>query len=361
VYAALVLLTVGIMWRILKVLNTDSPPLRAAVFASTLLYLPLLQAYVQREFEVVLVAVFALALYAILVRREPLAGAALGYVTWFKFLPIVFLPYLIARRWRAAIFAFVLASLTVLAASHLLFDLRRFGPVVELADTATTSVLSAREMCAGWVRSRETRQLALNNTTSASFRWALCRYSGDLDWWVLELLFWGPLLVASAVVGRGFARATTNDLPDPAREQSRRMLEFSLVLVVCSGMFYGHYYYLSQLIVPLNVLLIRYLSSSVRSWPKLWFWVASYGLLTAFVVPPGLVTRLVGVEMWRLYMQSGVYLFGELILFALLVWEYREVTAHRRVSLERVADRTPLAAAEPRLAFWRVPGDVVRR
>jgi len=152
-YGVLLLVIVGVMWRILNVLDAARPPLRAAVFASTLLYLPLLQAYVQREFEVVLVTVFAVTLYAIVRRREGVAGAALGYVTWFKFLPIVFLTYFIARRWRGAILAFVLTSLTVLAASHVWFDLRRFTPVAELADRTASSMLSARDMCDAWVHS----------------------------------------------------------------------------------------------------------------------------------------------------------------------------------------------------------------
>jgi uncharacterized membrane protein len=76
-----------------------------------------------------------------LTRREGIAGALLGYATWFKFFPLVFLPYLAIRgRWRA-VAGFVVMSVVVLLTAEAFLDLSRFRTVIELATAQTRANL----------------------------------------------------------------------------------------------------------------------------------------------------------------------------------------------------------------------------
>ena len=82
-YAVVLALTFWVMWLIAKRLGAD----RAAfvpLFASTFLFFPLLQAYLQREFEVVLTLMLAAALWLLLNDRKSWAAALFAYAAWFS-------------------------------------------------------------------------------------------------------------------------------------------------------------------------------------------------------------------------------------------------------------------------------------
>jgi hypothetical protein len=300
------------------------PVTRAAVIAGTALYLPLVQAYVQREFETVVVLVLGLALFAIVTRRKWLAGAAIGYVTWFKFFPVVFLFYFIARGWWRAVASFTAVSAAVLGASHLMFDLRRFAPVVDLVSASTRSALSIEDTCSRWLS---------NNQTFASVRYGLCRLAGPTDFVVLDALFWATVAVALAVFAVAFLRATGGVIVDSSDERMRRMLEFSLLVAFSSGVFYAHYYYLAQLVIPINVLVYRYSTSREHLGVKVSLLVLVYLLLTAFVLPPTVTTAVFGFDAWRAYMQSALYLYGQTLLIGLLLFEYCDLVRRARVKV----------------------------
>jgi len=302
------------------------PATLAAVIAGTAFYLPLLQAYVQREFETVVVVVLGIALYAIVTRRKWLAGAAIGYITWFKFFPIVFLFYFVARGWWRAVAGFVTASVAVLAVSHLVFDLRRFAPVVELVSWSAQSTLNLSDMCYAWL---------LNNQTFASVRYGLCRIGGPADFARLDVVFWIAVGLALLLFGHAFIRASRVVLQDSADERMRRMLEFSFLVAFSAGVFYAHYYYLAQLVIPINVLVYWYSTTSNHRVLKLSALVVVYILLTVFVIPTSITNKLLGVDAWKVYTQHALYLYGQALLIALLLWEYR--TLVRRAQLKIAA------------------------
>ena len=51
-------------------------------------------------------------------------------------------------------------------------------------------------------------------------------------------------------------------------------------------------------------------------------WVVAYVLLSGSIAPAWILARLVGLNGWQLYMQGAFYLYGEILLIALLLKEY---------------------------------------
>ena len=49
------------------------------------------------------------------------------------------------------------------------------------------------------------------------------------------------------------------------------------------------------------------------------------GLISAFVIPMGILSRLAGADMWEPYIWGAWFLYGELPLVGLLLNEYRSL------------------------------------
>ena len=120
----------------------------------------------------------------------------------------------------------------------------------------------------------------------------------------------------------GFSRLERAPALPRSSEQWRRVWELSLVVIVSATFFYGHYYYLAVLILPLNAVMARLTGRSTRKRPLLALWGLAYLLLAAFLLPPSYLGRLVGTDVWRLYFTSVAYFPGELILLGLVLHEY---------------------------------------
>lgn len=103
-------------------------------------------------------------------------------------------------------------------------------------------------------------------------------------------------------------------------EAWRRALEFSIVTTVCACFFFAHYYYLIVLVIPFNILLMRYLAN--REWRPLAVWGLAYLCVSAFVVPTGMLSRLTGFDAWAVFINGAWFLYGELLLMGLLLREY---------------------------------------
>src|SRR5439155_18683315 len=84
VYAGVIAWALYLMWRIVSAVDGPIPLGLVVVTITSLLFFPLLQAYGQREFEVVVFFLMVAATYLLVTKREGAAGALLGYVTWFK-------------------------------------------------------------------------------------------------------------------------------------------------------------------------------------------------------------------------------------------------------------------------------------
>lgn len=345
VYLALIVLATWLMWRSFRQWPGVPASAGIAVIASTWLFLPLLQAYGQREFEVVILFATTCALYALLSKRDAIAGMLLGYAAWFKFFPLIFLPYFLLRRQYRAAAGFVAASVLLLGVTEAFLDLSRFAAVADLARTQATFTIAEEEFCEVWTQA-ETRHHALANHTRASVKWALCSLEYGWGLWPARWMHTAGLVIAFALGLFAHARLQRFALSDDD-ERWRRSLEVGLVLMA-PWFLYAHYYYLAFAIVPLNALLVRYLGelAAGHACRRLWIWGAAYLLLSAFVVPPSVMTRILGTDYWTLYMRSNAYFFGEMLLLGMVLWEYFRLSSHPRLQEAPVA--VPYPAPETR-------------
>ncbi len=323
-------------WWLARALAPLAPgaPIGMPLFAMTFLFFPLLQSYLQREFELVLLAGLTFALLQLQRDRHAMAGAVLGYVAWFKYIPLLFVGYLALRGWFAAVASFILASVAVVAATHLAFGLPEFynnnvpdhaAQVFNVMQYGFApdagGVLRGSGFCNGWFATE---------TTLANVRHGLCALASTTPWIVPNLVYL-LICVAVAVVWLHAYYHLARRPALPAHEEAwRRALEFSVVTTVCACFFFAHFYYLVVLVIPYGVLLVRYLATGHRG--RLGLWLASYVLVSALVVPTGILSRLSGIDVWAWYFGGAWFLYGELLLTGLLLFEYSSLALRREIA-----------------------------
>jgi hypothetical protein len=323
VYAVVIAATIACLLSVFRLLAPNIP-FTVPVIAATLMFFPLLQAYLQREFEVVTVLGLAAALWLLVLDRRFASGVVLAYVAWFKYIPLLFAGYLAVRGWARAAAAFALTSLAILLAAHALFGLPLFAnnnvpdhAAGVMAFTSydfqvdATGKLVGFGFCNAWYATE---------TANAGIRHGLCSIASTRPWLapnVAYLVVCGIVALVYLIAHRRFERDRSIS---PDRERWRRALEYSVVTTVCTCFFFTHYYYLAALVVPLSVLLVRYLSR--EDYRALAVWVMSYILISAFVVPSRLLTPVLGTDAYKLFIEDSWYLWGELLLVALLLREY---------------------------------------
>ena len=301
----------------------------ALVIAATLGFFPLLQAYAQREFEIVVFAATVAGLYFMIRRREWIAGALFGFITWFKFLPLLWFFLIAMRRWAKAVVAFLAISALVWLAAYVWFGLGDFDHLWDLAGQELTKG-SGSSLCADF-GSPYLIGLANANTTYAGVRFALCRFGSWYSWLPISPIYValvGTLLITFLVA---FWRLERQPAASARDESWRRALEASVVIIMTSGFFYSHYYYLSLLAIVVSVLVARYAVTG-DGWLRPIALGVAYVLLTAFVLPPSVSSRLIGADVFRDYMRLALYFYGEMILIALVFSEYWSLSsrAHAR-------------------------------
>ncbi len=317
VYVGLILLTCWVISKSFDFLSEgDAVSRRLLIYGSTLLFFPLLQALIQREFEVVILLALSLMYWAALRDNRRALGGLIAYITWFKYLPLVVgLPYLIARRWWGAAAAFALTSVVMLGLSELLFGMSLFfnnlGP--ELAREPFTALRSSTAFCADW---------SPIQTTEVNIRWGLCGLKAQGFWVPLPFSYLALIAVTAFVGYVGFWSFEHRDQISLASERWRRVWEISLVVIVYSTFLAGHYYYLSALILPLLALFIRFTSGAAIQKTRLAIAVLAYALLSAFVLPISVLSAVFEVDVWQFYLSHQFYLVGELLLLALVLREY---------------------------------------
>jgi hypothetical protein len=271
--------------------------------------------------------------------RETLGGAALGYVTWFKLLPIGFLPYLALRRSGRAITGFVAASLIVLGLAHAIFGLDNFlmfstsrtindeststhivgaqfrslfgAPATFYFDPRQSPGYLGRGFCDDW---NET------NETIVSLRWGLCGLNLRHARLPSRGLFWAITIAIGGLFLTAFARHERS-LATHLETKWRTIWELSLVLMASVVIIRAHFYYLIVLLFPLVALLYRYLMYRPH-WTKSAALAFSYIVLSAFVVPLSVSSGVIGHNAWHLYMHYNIYVYGEMTLFGLVLAEY---------------------------------------
>lgn len=297
------------------------------LLASTFLFFPLLQALIQREFEVVTTLAMVLALWCLLVDRRSIAGALLGYVAWFKYVPLLFVGYFGLRQWLVAFLSFVAASAVVLGIGELVFGLSLFfnnnvpghaSQVLNVLHSGFVITDGHRHgvgFCAGWFASE---------TTLANVRHGLCTVASHAAWFPPHIAYLAICLAIAVAYLVTHLRLDRLRL-SADQEAWRRALEFSIVTTVCACFFFAHYYYLIVLVIPFNVLLMRYLATQDRR--ALAGWGVAYLCVSAFVVPTGMLSRLTGFDVWAVFINGAWFLYGELLLMVLLLSEYRRLAA----------------------------------
>jgi hypothetical protein len=325
VYAALLALAFWLMWKVSRRLGA-ADEMFAPLLASTFLFFPLLQAYLQREFEVVIFAALSASLWFLLDNRRAPAAALMAYVAWFKYIPVLFYAgYLMLRRWWRALAVFAGVSAVVLIASELLFGLSLFfnnNVPAHAANVLTmwgydfrfdaTGHLYGTGFCEGWV---------VTQSSLTNIRHGLCTMASRYPWVHPPLIYIGLCALTAAIYLRAHALLERNTASEPRR----RALEFSIVTTICACFFFGHYYYLIALVIPFNVLLVLYVVD--RRAGALSLWALAYFLVGAFVVPIGLLSRATGYDVWAFYVRYSLFWYGEVLLMGLLLNEYRRLAA----------------------------------
>jgi hypothetical protein len=234
-------------------------------------------------------------------------------LAWFKYLPVLFVGYFGLRRWGRAVLIFAGVSVAILALAQMLFGLPHLFDN-NVPDTAANTLNFTRaNFCAQWHP---------GNQTLAHVRHGLCRVEGSIGWPVARDLY---VLICATIAALYLAANRRLSKVKLAwhDEQWRRAIEASIVTTVYACFIFGHYYYLSALLVPLTVLLARAmtaLQAGRRS--RLYLWSVAYILLSGSVVPAWMLARIAGFNGLHLYMQSALYLYGELCLIGLLLREY---------------------------------------
>jgi hypothetical protein len=316
-------------WCMYRALSPLAPATRLGVplFASTFLFFPLLQAYLQREFEVIVLLALTAALSMLLHNRRNIAATLLAYATAYKYAPVAFLGYFALRRWSVAATVFVASGLVILGIGHVLFDLRLFfnnnvpshaAQVFNVGDFGferrSDGWLYGTGFCSGWIEIE---------TTLANVRHGLCSLANSRPWLPPNVIY-VVLCVAIAAWYLVTHWKLERTAPLPAEtERWRRAIELSIVITVYICFLFNHYYYLIALVIPLNVLLTRYWSRRQRG--RLAAWAAAYALVSAFVIPMGVLSRVAGQDVWPLYIKGGWFLWGELLLMGLLLREYHDL------------------------------------
>jgi hypothetical protein len=327
VYAALLALAFWLLWRVAVRLGADRR-LFVPLLASTFLFFPLLQAFLQREFEVVTATLIAGALLLLVHDRRAAAAALLAYVAWFKYIPLLFAGYLGLRRWWRALLVFAAVSAAILVVSELLFGLALFfnnnvpGHArqvfvfsgVEFKFDATGH-LYATGFCEGWVE---------HESTFTNIRHGLCTMASTRPWLNPPAIYLA-ICAAVAIAYLWTAARLERIALSTADEVRRRALEVCIVTTICACFFFAHYYYLILLIVPFNVLLSLYWIDGRKG--ALALWAIAYVLVGAFVVPTGVLNRIFGVNVWEVFVWRSVFWYGELLLVTLLLVEYARVAS----------------------------------
>jgi hypothetical protein len=158
-----------------------------------LLFLPVLQAFGQREFEIVILLGLAIAYWAAVRDRQAMFGSLLAYITWFKYAPFLFVPYLACRRWWRALVAFAVMSGVWLGLAHVVFDLRLFvnNNVPGIATNQLAALPSYAAFCEGWGMPWWVETTARANQTNTGIRWALCGLRDSGFWIPLPITYIG--------------------------------------------------------------------------------------------------------------------------------------------------------------------------
>jgi len=322
------------LWRTLAIGEERRPAMPALLFAAMFAFLPLTQALIQREFEVVAFLLLAGACLLLVRGREVASGALLAGLTWFKYWPIILLGAFIVHRRLRGLAAFAVTSAAILLAAHLAFGLEHFvigktlGTVGGLVRPLGGGEVLYPVIPEGAGKSDFCRQWIWGRGTAADVRWALCSVEYSVPAFSAKAAFFA-LIAGTATLFLWGAYRLESGLPTRSAAKWATVWELSILTIVGVSFVHAHYYYLIAFLLPLTALLFSYSArpQSARR-TKLAAWAVTYVLLNAFIVPTSWLSAITHRDAWALYLDSGACLLGTLMLLGLVLWEFTRLTVH---------------------------------
>ncbi|MBI3402934.1 MAG: DUF2029 domain-containing protein [Acidobacteria bacterium] len=311
----------------------------AAILAMAFAFLPLTQSLVQREFEAV--AFLALIAACALMARghDAAGGAAVAYLAWFKYWPIVLLASFALHRRVKGLVAFAGASAALFLAAQLVFGLDHFiiGRTVSIVGGLVRPLGGGEVLypviARGALKSDFCRQWLDGRGTEADVRWALCGVEDRWPWLSAKAAF-GVLAAAAGAIFTWGAVMLERRRADTETVKWAAIWEFSILTMAGVAFVHAHYYYYIVFLLPLAALFHWYVTrpQAGRAF-KIALWAVSYVLLNALIVPTSWLSALLRRDAWQAYLDSGLCLLGTLLLLGLVLWEFVQLARRAPAAL----------------------------
>ena len=328
VYTAAVFAACYLLWKLVTLRDVALPAIGAVIFAGVAAFLPMTQALIQREFEVIAFVALVAACLLLARGRDAASGALVAYLMWFKYWPIVLLTAFVMHRRYKGLAAFAGASAALLLATQLVFGLQHFiiGRTLYII-SGLVRPLGGGEVLypaipRGALKSDFCRQWIWGRGTAADVRWELCGVEDRWPWFPAQTMFVAIVVVTAAVFVWGAWRIERGARA-PLAVKWAAIWEFSLLTIGGASFVHGHYYYFVVFLLPFVALAYWYATR-----PQPWRWTkgallaVSYLLLNAFLVPTSWLSTLLHRDAWALFLDSGLTLLATLVLLALVLWEF---------------------------------------
>ena len=204
-YVGVLLLACYFLWVLLARAEPGADGLGPVIFAIVFAFLPLGQVLIQREFEAVAWLALVVACLLFVRGRDVASGAALAYLAWFKYWPVVLLGTFVMHRRFKGLAAFAAASAVLLAATQLIFGLQHFrigrtlGIVGGLMRPLGSGEVLYPVIERGALKSDFCRQWVWGRGTAADVRWALCGVEDRFPWLPAKAAFYLIVVVTAAL------------------------------------------------------------------------------------------------------------------------------------------------------------------
>jgi hypothetical protein len=327
VYPLVLLAGWHVLRKALGAFEPEPPVMPAALFVMMFAFLPVTQALIQREFEVVALLLLVVACLLLVQGREMASGAVIAALTWFKYWPVVLLGAFVVHRRFKGLAAFAAASGVLLLTTHALFGLEYFvfGKITDIIGGLIRPLGSGEVLYPvierGAAKSDFCRQWVFGRGTQADVRWLLCGVEDRFPRVPVKLLYFSSIATAGALFTWA-ALVLARQPANPVELKWRTVWELSVLTIVGATFVHAHYYYFVALLLPFGALLWRYATQSKPPGAaKMTMLAAAYLLLNAFMLPLSWMSSIVHRDAWAWYLDSGFVLVGTWLLLALVLWE----------------------------------------
>lgn len=289
------------------------------IVAATVAFPPVEHAWVDCEFEVVILLAFTAAMYAAVHNRFATVGALIAYISLYKYMPLIAVAYLVVRRWWRSLAGFAATAAVIVLLAHVVFGLEGFANNnIGAKGAELLTGLNTPAFCAPTEIRSEGPQPDIEDE---SIRGSLCEI-GSLIAVPPQFLYLGIVGITLGLCAVGTMRLERAVRVLESTEQWRRILELGIIATVSVTFFFTHYYYLSLLILPMSALLARFTSGGRRWTPGLILLALAYFLVGCFLARPGPIERWFGVDLWTLARDTSALFAGEMITLGLLLHQY---------------------------------------